>query len=374
MQRKFSVDIIRLSKVKTKKSEETSMIIPIFLMNQGCRHRCIFCNERLTAGNHPDRIMEDVFVETIRTHLDKASRKTGSTQIAFYGGTFTGIKKEEQKRLLNLAAPFLATGTVESIRISTRPDEVNAEALDFLKESGVSTVEIGAQSFDDEVLLLSRRGHTAADNVQAIQMLKEKGFATGIHLMAGLPGDSPECFTETVKKTIELRPDTVRIHPTIVLRDTTLAKDFREGRYRPLSLAEATEICKEALKELTKAGIPVIRLGLQTTRELEEPGNVVAGPFHPAFRSIVEAAIFLEMAEALLNAFTGRGENIKLLVSPGDISNIQGLRRKNIAMLEERFGLENMHIETDLSLERGNLAITDGQKKLTTDFSGRIVQ
>jgi histone acetyltransferase (RNA polymerase elongator complex component) len=350
-----------------------SMIIPIFLMNQGCRHRCIFCNERLTAGNHPDRITEDAFVETIRTYLDKASRKAGASQIAFYGGTFTGLNKEEQKRLLELAAPFLAEGSAESIRISTRPDEIDAETLDSLKESGVSTVEIGVQSFDDRVLLLSKRGHTAADSVRAINILKEKGFVTGIHLMAGLPGDSPEGFAETIKKTIELRPDTARIHPTIVLRDTVLAKDFREGRYRPLSLAEATEICKNALKELTKAGIPVIRLGLQTTRELEEPGAVVAGPFHPAFRSLVEAAVFLEMAEALLHTLGGGGKNSTFFVSPGDISSFQGLHRKNTALLEERFEIGNMRVKTDPSLQRGSLALSDGQRRLTMDFSGRIV-
>ena len=348
------------------------MIIPIFLMNQGCPHRCVFCNERLTAGNCPEKITENVFVETIRSHLERNKRKAGPVQIAFYGGTFTGMKNDEQKRLLTFAAPFLANGTVESIRISTRPDEINAEDLVLLKQSGVSTIEIGVQSFDDEVLLLSKRGHTAADNFRAIKMLKEKGFSSGIHLMVGLPGDSPERFAETVQRTIELRPDTVRIHPTIVLKDTALAKDFRNGKYQPLSLAEATQICKAALKELAKAGIPVIRLGLQTTRELEEPGAIVAGPFHPAFRSIVEGAVFLEMAEALLHASGGGKKNITFLVSSGDISNIKGPRRKNIAMLKEHFGLHQIDIKTDLSLRRRSLAITDGQNKVTTDFSGRI--
>jgi histone acetyltransferase (RNA polymerase elongator complex component) len=348
------------------------MIIPIFLMNQGCRHRCIFCNERLTAGDHPHNITDDAFVQTVRTHLDKASKKARFVQIAFYGGTFTGLAEKEQKRLLNLAAPFLAAGEIQSIRISTRPDEIRAQELDFLQASGVSTIEIGAQSFDDRVLLLSERGHTAADNIRAIELLKGKGFTTGIHLMVGLPGDSPESFAETIEKTIELHPDTVRIHPTIVLKDTALAGDFRNGTYRPLSLAEATEICKQALKKLIGAGIPVIRLGLQTTKELEEPGAVVAGPFHPAFKAIVEAAVFLEMAESLLNAFPVREKEMTFLVARGDLSNIQGLRRKNIAILEENFGLETIHVKTDISLDRGSLAVTDGQRKLTTDFSGRI--
>ena len=278
------------------------MIIPIFLMNRGCPHRCLFCNERLTAGNRPERITEAAFTETVRTHLAGAGRKSGPVQIAFYGGTFTGMEREEQRRLLELAAPFLREGTVDGIRISTRPDGIDAEGLDLLRTSGVTTVEVGAQSLHDEVLLRSRRGHTAADTVRAVTLLREKGFETGIHLMAGLPGDSPDRFAETIDRVIALRPDMVRIHPTLVLRDTPLAEAFREGIYLPLGLADAVDLCKNALKALTAAGIPVIRLGLQTTRELEEPGAVVAGPFHPAFRSLVETALFLEMAAALLSS------------------------------------------------------------------------
>ncbi len=347
------------------------MIIPIFLMNQGCRHRCIYCNEHLTAGDYPERITDQVFAETIRSHLEKTSRKPGPVQIAFYGGTFTAIKTEEQRRLLHLAVPFLADGTVESIRISTRPDEINEENLDFLKKSGISTIEVGVQSFDDGVLLLSKRGHTVQDNVRAIRILKEKGFVTGIHLMVGLPGDTPEGFARTIQKTIELRPDTVRIHPTIVLKDTVLAKDFREGRYRPLSLAEATDICKEALRKLANAGIPVIRLGLQTTKELEEPGAVVAGPFHPAFRSVVEGGIYLDMAEELLHAFTGSIQNVKWFVPPKDISNFRGPSKQNITVLKEHSGLKNIRLAMDPSLPRGSLALSDGQTKFTTDFTGR---
>ncbi|MCX5855402.1 MAG: radical SAM protein [Deltaproteobacteria bacterium] len=267
-------------------------------MNRGCPHRCLFCNEQLTAGDRPERITEAAFTETVRTHLAGAGRKSGPVQIAFYGGTFTGMVREEQRRLLKLAAPFLREGAADGIRISTRPDGIDAEGLDFLRSSGVTTVEVGAQSLHDEVLLRSRRGHTADDTVRALALLRQKGFETGIHLMAGLPGDSPGRFVETIERVIALRPDMVRIHPTLVLRDTPLAQAFREGNYLPLGLADAVALCKNALKALTAAGIPVIRLGLQTTRELEEPGAVVAGPFHPAFRSLVETALFLEMAAA----------------------------------------------------------------------------
>jgi histone acetyltransferase (RNA polymerase elongator complex component) len=361
------------------------LIIPIFLMNRGCPHRCLFCNERLTGGDRPEKITETAFTETVRTHLDSVRRKSGSVQIAFYGGTFTGMEPEEQNRLLELAAPFLREGAVNGIRISTRPDGIDAAGLDLLRTAGVTTVEVGAQSLHDEVLLLSRRGHTAADSVRALALLKGKGFETGIHLMAGLPGDSPGRFAETIEQVIVLRPDMVRIHPTLVLRDTPLARTFREGNYLPLGLAEAVDLCKNALKALTAAGIAVIRLGLLTTRELEEPGAVIAGPFHPAFRSLVETALFLEMAAALLSSVGRRSSAPALLtkdnggglipcftLSPADLSNFYGARRKNIKALQERFGLGGIRVSHDPALPRRTLMLTVGGKRLMTDCSGQI--
>ena len=353
------------------------MIIPIFLMNRGCRHRCLFCNERLTAGNHPERITEAAFAETVRAHLNSAGRKSGPVQIAFYGGTFTAMEPEEQRRLLELAAPFLREGAVDGIRISTRPDGIDAEGLDLLRTAGVTTVEVGAQSLHDEVLLCSQRGHTAADTVRALALLQERGFATGIHLMAGLPGDSPGRFAETVEQVIALRPDMVRIHPTLVLRDTPLAKAFREGNYLPLGLADAVAPCKNALKALTAAGIPVIRLGLQTTRELEEPGAVIAGPFHPAFRSLVEADLFLEMAAAML-ASAGRGGagglSLHFTLSPADISHFYGVKRENIKTLQKQFGPSAIRVSPDPALPRRTLILTVGERRLRTDCSGRITE
>jgi len=348
------------------------MIIPFFLMNQGCPHRCIFCNERLTAGNLPESITEASFAKAVRAYLGGARRKPGPAQIAFYGGTFTAMDQKEQRRLLELAAPFLREGMIDGIRLSTRPDEIGSDELDLLKISGVQTIEVGAQSLDDEVLCHAQRGHTAADTARALFLLRERGFKTGIHLMAGLPGDNRDRFHRTIERVIALGPDMVRIHPTIVLRDTALAEAFREGRYLPLTLREAVEQCKDALRELTTAGIPVIRLGLQTTRELEEPGAVVAGPFHPAFRSLVESALLRDMAAALLTAASPGEKTASFALAPADLSNFPGERRGNIADLKERFGLTDIRLTADPALPRLTLILKAGAGTLRTDAAGAV--
>jgi len=348
------------------------MIIPIFLMNRGCPNRCCFCNERLTAGDRPERIEQDDFEAAVRSHLGTRKRKQGPVQIAFYGGTFTALAEGEQRRLLELAAPFLASGAVESVRISTRPDGIDPEGLDLLAACGVRTVELGVQSFDDEVLKASGRGYDAAMAVEALGLLKARGFETGIHLMAGLPGEKHGSFLRTIDRTVAIRPDTVRIHPTLVLRDTPLAEAFRDGRYAPLTLEAAIEQCREALKRLTAAGIPVIRLGLQTTRELEQEGAVVAGPFHPAFRSLVVSSLLMEMASILLDTASDGTEGLRFSVPPADLDAFPGPGRRNLAALGKRLGLPEIPFAPDPSLPRGTLGLTAGGRTFRTDCTGRI--
>ncbi|MHB8772116.1 MAG: elongator complex protein 3 [Syntrophales bacterium] len=348
------------------------MIIPFFLMNRGCRHRCIFCNERLLAGDHPATITAAAFAQTVRAHLDSAPRKRGPVQIAFYGGTFTALEEGEQRRLLGLATPFLREGLIDGIRLSTRPDEIDSQGLDLLKAGGVTTIEVGAQSLDDEVLRSSRRGHGAAETIRALGLLKERGFTRGLHLMAGLPGDDGRRFRRTVERAVSLGPDMVRIHPAVVLRDTELEAAYRAGSYTPLTRAEAVAQCADAWKLLASAGIPVIRLGLQTTRELEAPGAVVAGPFHPSFRSLVEAALLREMAEALLEAAASGEREAAFTLAPSHVSVFPGERRANIAALRVRFGLARIGLTGDPGLPPLTLLLRIGGAALRTDATGTV--
>ena len=333
------------------------LIIPIFVIYRGCPNRCVFCNERITAGDYPDRFTEDTIRNICDRHLKNTGRKFD--QIAFYGGNFTGIDRDYQIELLDIAQSYINAGMVKSIRISTRPDYIDDDRLELLMRYGVSTVEIGAQSMVDEVLSLSGRGHSSEDVRTAVRLLKAKGIETGVHLMVGLPGDTRERFEYTVEEIIRIRPDTVRIHPTIVFKDTLLAKSYLEGEYRPPTLDDAVELCKPALLRFQEAGIPVIRLGLHTTKEMEADNNIIAGPFHPAFRSLVEGAIFLDMASDLLKSADLTDRDIVFSVAPKDVSNLRGMKNRNIRILKESFNLTEIHVKENEKQERWSLKISN---------------
>lgn len=336
------------------------LIIPIFIMNRGCPNRCVFCNERITAGDYSPEITAGSFAKTVEAFLASAADRYGETQIAFYGGNFTGLDRDSQDELLDFALPFLEAGRVHSLRLSTRPDHLDSRTLRHLFSRQVRTIEVGLQSFDDDVLARSNRGHTGDDARRAMRLLSREGFETGAHLMAGLPGDTAEGFIRTVEETIALRPDMVRIHPTIVFRDTALARLYKEGLYQPLSLDEAVNLCAAALVRLTVAKIPVIRLGLQATEEMLREGAVTAGPFHPSFRSLVDAAVFRNLALLLLNRAPAKPGECRLLVSPSDSSRLRGLNNSTRDFLNHRLGKSLLSIHEDSRIAEGSLRLIAG--------------
>ena len=260
------------------------LIIPIFLPALGCRERCLFCNQKASSEGLPSPSSVRSFIEDSldRIPYDKKRREK---QVAFYGGSFTAIHRDDQVRYLKEVQPFLASGLIDSIRISTRPDALDEEILSLLKEYGVKTIEVGVQSMIDEVLSFAHRGHCAEDTVSATLRLKQWRFEVGHQLMIGLPGDTCDRFLQTLDRVIELRPDFLRIHPTLVLRGAPLESLWREGRYSPLQLDEAVQWLKQGLLKLENSSIRVARIGLQPTDELKR--DFLAGPYHPAFRQLV---------------------------------------------------------------------------------------
>jgi histone acetyltransferase (RNA polymerase elongator complex component) len=327
------------------------MIIPFFIPHAGCPHQCVFCDQKSITGKSvpPD---PSSFPSTISSYLATASPQV-PVQVAFYGGSFTALPMEDQKRFLGAVQPFIAAGRIESIRLSTRPDAVTPGILALLKQYHVRTVELGAQSMDDEVLLLSGRGHTAAHTVSAVTLLREHAFTIGLQIMPGLPGDTSERFYETVSRVISLKPDFVRIYPALVIRDTPLAALYLSGKYAPLSLDDAVDICRDAIERFEAAGIAVVRAGLQPTDELERPGTVLAGPWHPAFRQLVGSSRFLESMRALLEPGNASAP-VTFAVNPADLSSAIGQNRRNINAIREQYN-RDARIIADATLPRGSV-------------------
>ncbi len=264
-------------------AKKKQLIIPIFIPQHGCPHQCVFCNQSRITGLEKLPEASDV-ARTIDASL-KTWKGSGKKEAAFYGGSFTCLDRNIQEIFLASARRFVNSGLIDSIRISTRPDYITDEGLLLLRKYNVETVELGAQSMDDEVLRLSGRGHAAGNTSAAVALLKKYGFKVGLQFMPGLPGDTGETILHTASKIAGLQPDFVRIYPTVVVKDTPLEKMYLTGLYKPWSLAEMTDICRKLISLFNAKGIPVIRVGLQPTESLEQ--GIVAGPYHPSFRDMM---------------------------------------------------------------------------------------
>ncbi len=338
-------------------------IVPIFIMNRGCPNRCIFCNQRATAGNYPPKVTKDYFDATVRSSLAWNQTKSRHVEIAFYGGSFTGMDSAYQEELLSYAHAFIQKGLVHAIRVSTRPDYITEDKLLLLKKYNVGTVEIGAQSFVDDILQSAQRGHRADSIAQSILILKKLGFRTGLHLMVGLPLETKEQFLYSIDQTVKIRPDAVRIHPVIVFNDTALAVEFREGRYIPLELSEAVELCCLAWEKLSLAGIRIIRMGVHITPEMEKSGMVLAGPIHPAFGSLVLDSVFYDYTRRLLQKASDSVKEFRFQLSQKDISNFRGQNNANTKAIKKLYPHTNLIVESNPGQVRGEISLTIDSKE-----------
>ncbi len=322
--------------------------VSIFVPHFGCPQSCTFCNQRSITGAKGD------VIENAKLSIETAVRTLGenskNAEIAFFGGSFTAIDEEYMKTLLSLAYEYVKRGEFRGIRISTRPDKISAEILELLKQYGVTSIELGAQSMDDRVLELNRRGHNSQSVVDASNLIRSFGFELGLQMMTGMYGSDDETDMASAKKIMELKPDTVRIYPTVVIEGTELAELYRSGEYTPPTLESAVELCAKLLLMLEDRDIKVIRLGLHSGGDVE--GNFVAGVYHPALRELCENRIYLENA---LKALDGaqKGEKI-LFVANGCTSKMVGQKRSNLERLckmgfectvRERNGLNKYDVE-----------------------------
>ncbi len=315
-------------------------IIPVFVPHLGCPHNCVFCNQHKISGNTSPADSETVR-QAIINGKDKISKDT-NIQLAFYGGSFTAIPAHKQNELLGAALPFLRNGDISSVRLSTRPDAIDEETLLRLKDYGVSTIELGTQSMCEQVLTASERGHTALDTEAAAALIKRFDFELILQMMTGLPGDTKQNSLDTARRIIALKPDGVRIYPTVIIRDTPLCDLWRKGQYSEHTVEQAVDWCAEIVPMFDEAEIPIIRLGLNPTDDLSE-GEALGGAYHPAFGELVRSRLLLFKARELLqNAELEK--SAVLGVNKSQVSAMVGQHKCNVQSIKEEFQLQNVTV------------------------------
>jgi len=303
-------------------------VIPVFLPNAGCKRRCVFCSQKDITGHEKIPTLDEVKKE-IEKFLRHLKNKERPVEIAFYGGTFTALPVDLQKKFLKVAREFIDGKRIIGIRLSTRPDDVPPDELDFLKESGVLTIELGIQSFCDDVLIKSNRGYTSKQAINACREVKARGFKLGVHLMTDLPGSSNYCDLFSAFKTVELDPDMVRIHPTLVIKNSALERMFFEKIYRPQSLEEALDLLSDMYLIFKRYSVTVNRIGLQIPVELRD--SIVSGPYHPSLGDLVEIESFYKLTRWFLETFND-GE---IIIAKNKLHFLNSYGKRNLKRLEK---------------------------------------
>ncbi|HBJ1647440.1 elongator complex protein 3 [Clostridium botulinum] len=334
-------------------------IIPIFVPQEGCPHKCVFCNQDRITGLK-DIVTTDIVRKTIDEYLKTITNKEAIIEVSFFGGTFTAVKEEKQRAFLEIAKGYKDKGLIDKIRLSTRPDAIDNYILTYLKEYKVDIIELGVQSLDDEILKRSGRGHYVSDVEKASALIKQYGFVLGHQIMPGLPGDTFEKDILTTKLSIKMKPDICRIYPALVIKDTPMEKMYKMGTYIPYSLDEAVEISKAMYKLYLENNIQVIRIGLQPTDSINEGADIVSGPFHPAFRELVESSLIVN----LINSNVKDQDIVELRINPKDISKLYANKKKYFNSIKNK----SIIVKQDFEVSRGNLKLITEEKNINITY------
>ena len=331
-------------------------IIPIFVPHRGCPHDCIFCNQKKITGVSTDITSEDVrnIVDEYLTTIDKDA----SVEIAFFGGSFTAIDIDVQKSLLSVAKEYVDKGLVQDIRMSTRPDCIDDEILTMLKEYKASIIELGVQSLDEDVLRDSIRGHHAQEVFKSAKLIKDYGIKLGLQMMVGLPSDAERKCIETARKFIEMKPDCVRIYPTLVVKETGLENLLNQKKYSPFTLEESVQIVKKLLALFYVNNINVIRVGLQATDDIQLGKAILDGPYHPAFRELVEAEMIKDYLQHIVIENKVK-RNILVTTNKKNISKIIGNKKSNKIYMKNELDIILKTKEEDIDINELKILLDD---------------
>jgi len=335
-------------------------VIPIFVPHKGCPNDCIFCNQKSISGQTKP-IKKEEITNTIETFLHSFKQEGKYIEIAFFGGSFTGIEIQEQEELLKIAYEYIKAGKVDSIRVSTRPDYIDKERLLLLKKYGVKTIELGVQSTNDYILKKCKRGHTFEDVKKASKLIRRMGFVLGHQMMIGLPESSKLDEIRTAKDLAKLKPKIVRLYPVLVIKNTELEKEYYDKKYEPISLTHAVETCKELFYYFNSKRITVIRMGLQNTDIISNPENieseVVAGPYHEAFGQLVEDSIWYDIIVSKIKKFNTKVLEIEIEANPENINNIIGHKKENLKRFKDTYDVD-VRVRQNVNLKPGKFSIT----------------
>ena len=341
----------------SSESKRKHLIVPVFIPYLGCPHKCIYCRQDKITGQPERKIRAKDISGLIEQAKNSVKFNASQTrEVAFYGGTFTSLGLEYMAELLDAVSEYIKTKSIDNIRISTRPDEIDEMRLELIRSYGVTTVELGVQSMNNNVLRKSGRGHTAEDTVAAISLLKKYGFKTGVQLMPGLPGDSAEIFQDTIDRVIQLAPDMARLYPAIVIKGTGLSKLYQAGKYKPLSLDEAVVICSSSCTRLEQNGINVIRIGLMAAPSLLSDGEILAGPWHSAFGFLVRSDMYLKKILPFLPAY-GTASEIGIRMPENEIPLLRGHENTGLKKIENLSKIKIQYVRPDYHIPSGRIEV-----------------
>ena len=333
-------------------------IIPIFVPHRGCPHDCIFCNQKKITGVSTEVTSEDVrnIIEEYLPTIDKDA----SVEVAFFGGSFTAIDEDIQNDLLEVAKEYVEKGLIQDIRMSTRPDCISEDILNRLKEYKVSIIELGVQSMDKNVLIDSVRGHDTEEVIKSAKLIKESGIKLGLQMMVGLPSDTEEKCIATARKFIELKPDCVRIYPTLVVKDTGLEVLLNKGEYKPFTLEQSIQIVKKLLALFYVNNTNVIRVGLQATEDIQVGKAVVDGPHHPAFRELAESEMIKDYLIYIAKKYNIE-KYITVKTNKKNVSKIIGNKKSNSNYMKNKLKINLKTKEEDIDINDLEIVLDDNK-------------
>ena len=309
--------------------------IPIFIPDMACVGNCIFCDQKNITSHYHSPTKEDI-QETIKTHLQSIPQDNSHIELGFFGGSFTGLSKAKQEEYLQEVQPYIAEGKIHSIRLSTRPDMIDDDILRLLKQYYVETIEIGAQTFDKEVLLKSERGHSIEDTYNAAEKIKAAEINLGLQMMIGLPGDSIEKSLHTANTIVELGATNTRIYPLLIIKNTPLEQMYKRGEYKPLSIDTTVDYLSQIIPVFEKANVQILRVGLHQSEGLNSGETLIAGPYHPSIKELAISKIWQNKLQVLLQS-KKYSDNIIIEVSPSEINYAIGYHASNKKMLLEKY-------------------------------------